>query len=109
MIAEGYIVTLTGSGTFVTDRVQGQRPPIPKSALAGRRLTLSARGERLIASDPAITQEIQPFVPDLDDFSAFPVKIWQRLQNRHWREARSELFDYGAGGGYRVLARFGGA
>ena len=103
LIAEGYIVTLTGSGTFVTDMGQGARATAAKSALAGRRLALSERGERLIATDPAITQEIQPFVPDIDDFSAFPVKIWQRLHNRHWREARSELFDYGAGGGHRPL------
>jgi GntR family transcriptional regulator/MocR family aminotransferase len=103
LIAEGYIVTLTGSGTFVAGRVQGQCPPVAKSALAGRRLVLSARGERLIATDPAITQEIQPFVPGIDDFSSFPAKLWQRLHNRHWREAKSELFDYGIGGGYTPL------
>jgi GntR family transcriptional regulator/MocR family aminotransferase len=37
------------------------------------------------------------------DFSSFPFKLWQRLQNRVWREARADLLDYGQSGGYLPL------
>lgn len=103
LIAEGYIVTLTGSGTYVTDLGESTRPTAGKSALAGRRPTLAARGERLLAESPGSAQEIQPFVPGNDDFSAFPIKIWQRLQNRHWREGNTDLLDYGSAGGHLPL------
>jgi len=44
-------------------------------------------------------------VPGDDDFSVFPIKLWQRLQNKYWREARPELLDYGQNGGYLPLRR----
>ena len=102
LIAEGYIEARAGSGCYVAEGIESTRPP-QKSALAGRRATASVRGQRLLGDRGGAQQEIQPFVSGVDDFSLFPVKTWQRMQNRHWRENRAELYDYGSAGGYLPL------
>lgn len=65
--------------------------------------TLSRRGAELTQFAAGPRYEIQPFAPGEPDFSSFPVKQWQRLQNRVWRERRAELLDYGQSGGYLPL------
>ena len=39
----------------------------------------------------------------VNDFSAFPHKLWQRLQNRHWRAPEASFLDYARAGGYQPL------
>jgi GntR family transcriptional regulator/MocR family aminotransferase len=39
------------------------------------------------------------------DFSAFPIALWQRLQNKHWRMSYPEMLDYSSSGGYGPLRR----
>ncbi|TFW20666.1 MocR-like pyridoxine biosynthesis transcription factor PdxR [Duganella callida] len=70
----------------------GMQPP--RLSRRGRELTRQAAGPRF---------EIQPFAPGDADFSSFPFKLWQRLQNRVWREARGDLLDYGQSGGHLPL------
>jgi GntR family transcriptional regulator/MocR family aminotransferase len=101
LIAEGYIEARQGSGCYVSAALDAPAPQ--KSALAGRRAEISQRGARLLDGRGGAQQEIQPFVPGNDDFSLFPLKTWQRLQNRQWRSGSSEIFDYGAAGGYLPL------
>ena len=48
---------------------------------------------------------MQPFTPGIADFSAFPVPLWQRLQNKHWRMTYPDMLDYNAAGGYAPLRR----
>jgi GntR family transcriptional regulator / MocR family aminotransferase len=43
--------------------------------------------------------------PGAADFSAFPVALWQRLQNKHWRHAGPAMLDYNDSGGYGPLRR----
>jgi len=105
--AEGYLVSRVGSGTYVHDQLP---PPAPSSRRArtrddARLPGLSARGRVLAECFGARELEIQPFTPGPADFSAFPVALWQRLQNRHWRSARPEMLDYTASGGYGPLRR----
>jgi GntR family transcriptional regulator/MocR family aminotransferase len=47
--------------------------------------------------------EVQPFTPGLADFSAFPIKVWQRLQNKHWRMMYPDMLDYSSRGGFAPL------
>lgn len=105
--AEGYLVSRVGSGTYVHDQLPrvraGTRPP-PRTDTA-RLPGLSARGQGLVQHHSARELEIQPFTPGAADFSAFPVALWQRLQNRHWRAARPEMLDYTTSGGYGPLRR----
>jgi GntR family transcriptional regulator/MocR family aminotransferase len=104
LAAEGYVASARGSGTYVSDlpalngrgalnAAQAQSSPAP----------LSRRGSAITAFAAGARFEIQPFAPGEADFSSFPFKLWQRLQNRVWREARADLLDYGQSGGYLPL------
>ena len=107
---EGYLVSRVGSGTFVNDNVPRVKPgqalqahrrglsPVP----AGR---LSSRGQALSSTFCATDLEVQPFTPGIADFSAFPLALWQRLQNKHWRMTYPDMLDYNNSGGYAPLRR----
>jgi GntR family transcriptional regulator/MocR family aminotransferase len=100
LAAEGYVSSKRGSGTFVSnlpalDGKGAETAPGPAP--------LSRRGTEITAYAAGARYEIQPFAPGDADFSSFPFKLWQRLQNRVWREARPDLLDYGQSGGYLPL------
>lgn len=101
---EGYLISCVGSGTFVNDSV-----PKPATRLrpphASQGAKLSRRGQSLATSFCATELEVQPFTPGIADFSAFPVALWQRLQNKHWRMTYPDMLDYSYSGGYAPLRR----
>ena len=109
LLAEGFIVSRPGSGTYVaeaaaTPRVRPSRNPAPAdrrgaSALPG----LSQRGQRLASFNGGDRFEIQPIGSEEADFNLFPIKQWQRLQSRQLRLARPDLLDYSSEGGYLPL------
>jgi GntR family transcriptional regulator/MocR family aminotransferase len=113
LATEGYVNSTLGSGTYVAD-LQAHSASMrgagaaaragmrPASRIASRAGTLSRRGQELTSYAAGPRFEIQPFAGEAD-FSSFPFKLWQRLQNRVWREARGELLDYGQSGGYLPL------
>ena len=104
LTVEGYLTSRVGSGTFVNEgvpKIGTQRQPSQKDQQA----SLSPRGQLLCSSFCASELEIQPFTPGIADFSAFPVTLWQRLQNKHWRMTYPEMLDYSSSGGYAPLRR----
>ena len=108
LAAEGYVSCVLGSGTYVADLqdltpggAQDGAPPAPSASPGAA--PLSQRGARITAFAAGPRYEIQPFAPGEADFSSFPFKLWQRLQNRVWREARPDLLDYGQSGGHLPL------
>ena len=111
LLAEGYVEARTGSGTYVADTLPdfAQRTPtqtLPEAA--GARIgslsrSLSQRGLRLTAMPSDRNYEIQEFVAGANDFSTFPHKLWQRLQNKYWRSPDSRMLDYARAGGYQPL------
>ncbi|WP_317203256.1 PLP-dependent aminotransferase family protein [Janthinobacterium sp.] len=109
LAAEGYVTSAPGSGTYVADLQElsaGMRHGAGAAAPdAGGRAAapLSRRGQEITAFAAGPRFEIQPFAPGDADFSSFPFKLWQRLQNRVWREARADLLDYGQSGGHLPL------
>ncbi|MHB1198857.1 MAG: MocR-like pyridoxine biosynthesis transcription factor PdxR [Polaromonas sp.] len=104
LAVEGYLVSRVGSGTFVNDSVPKAAARRP-AAQASQGATLSRRGEMLATTFCATQLEIQPFTPGIADFSAFPVALWQRLQNKHWRMTYPDMLDYNCSGGYGPLRR----
>lgn len=104
LTVEGYLVSHVGSGTFVHEQAPTLVPRVRPASVA-RPARLSARGEALAHHYRAHDLEIQPFTPGTADFSAFPVALWQRLQNKHWRAAYPEMLDYNDSGGYGPLRR----
>jgi len=131
LLAEGYVSATLGSGTYVNDlsinsgsssfrksEPTRDKPPPggffyagssasrtsrPPAAAAVRQAPLSRRGQRILDAGAVAEQAIQPFVPGMDDFSVFPLKLWQRLQNKYWRDGRAQLLDYDTAGGYPPL------
>jgi GntR family transcriptional regulator/MocR family aminotransferase len=101
---EGYLLSRVGSGTFVSPEV-AQRPSRPARLAGHPAQALSQRGQALGRQFCASELEIQPFTPGVADFSAFPVALWQRLQNKHWRMTYPEMLDYSSSGGYAPLRR----
>jgi GntR family transcriptional regulator/MocR family aminotransferase len=101
---EGYLVSRVGSGTFVNDSVPkpATRRHTPQ---ASQEASLSRRGQSLATTFCANELEVQPFTPGIADFSAFPVALWQRLQNKHWRMTYPDMLDYSYSGGYAPLRR----
>ena len=101
---EGYLVSRVGSGTYVNDGVPKpvSRQHVPPCRTGG---ILSRRGLALSTSYCAEQLEIQPFTAGIADFSAFPVALWQRLQNKHWRMTYPDMLDYSYSGGYAPLRR----
>ena len=130
LLDEGYVAAKTGSGTYVcykqTDvlfKITGapfkqtenlfnhQNTTI--SAQTGGNVELSKRG--LAASDSPNNHpnnhpynhpnnhEVQPFTPGEDDYSRFPIALWRRLLNRHWRALNPALLDSSHDGGYLPL------
>ena len=104
---EGYLVSRVGSGTYVNDNVPktatGRRTGGPRATASAPQL--SARGQALSSQYCATELEVQPFTPGIADFSAFPLTLWQRLQNKHWRMTYPDMLDYNDSGGYAPLRR----
>jgi GntR family transcriptional regulator / MocR family aminotransferase len=113
---EGYLQSRVGSGTYVADSVPRISPGSaaqmrrPSAALGDHAHSqagagLSARGQALSSQFCATELEVQPFTPGIADFSAFPLALWQRLQNKHWRMTYPDMLDYASSGGYAPLRR----
>jgi GntR family transcriptional regulator/MocR family aminotransferase len=113
---EGYLSSRQGSGTYVSEHMARVRPGQSPARLctqavqakhaahsAGDRL--SSRGQALSTRFCAAALEVQPFTPGIADFSAFPLALWQRLQNKHWRLTYPDMLDYNQSGGYAPLRR----
>ena len=114
LLAEGYLVARTGSGTFVAHAAaapkgRGRRPAdVARAASDAARSgpeALSRRGIRLARFQGGRRLEIQPICNAEADFTLFPMKQWQRLQSRQLRQGHLELLDYATKGGFAPLRR----
>jgi GntR family transcriptional regulator/MocR family aminotransferase len=114
--AEGYVISTTGSGTYVADTrpdsaavalgpPDGADAAAESSALGGSRGDMSARGQRLIDEAGVSAKQWGAFMPGVPDVAEFPARTWSRLQSRLWRSASHDLLTYAPGGGYRPLRR----
>lgn len=123
LTAEGYVLSTTGSGTYVADTrpdasavharpavrpaESGAATTVASGAPGGRRASagLSARGRQLIGRAGVAPKQWGAFMPGVPDVTEFPARTWSRLQARLWKEANPELLTYAPGGGYRPLRR----
>lgn len=106
LLAEGYVESKTGSGTYVADTLASDFPEVieatPERAKR-KKLRLSDRGERLTWFASERHYELQEFVAEANDFSDFPLELWAKLQARYWKSREPEMLDYSRDGGYRPL------
>ncbi|MQQ99933.1 MocR-like pyridoxine biosynthesis transcription factor PdxR [Glaciimonas soli] len=107
LLAEGYLETRAGAGTFIADTTPDQLPEThPHTAPLidpSGQSELSARGAKLVQQAGVSDLQWGAFMPGVPDVTLFPNKVWSRLQNKHWRRSQAELLTYGQGGGYHPL------
>jgi len=108
--SEGYVVSLTGSGTYVSDTVpsltalRSDRAGNMADGESGHAsVTLSSRGSALLANVHASAVQWGPFVAGIPDVSMFPHVVWMRMLRRHWRAPDPQLLTYGDGAGHYAL------
>jgi GntR family transcriptional regulator / MocR family aminotransferase len=95
LLAEGYLESYVGSGTFVAQVLPEQylRPDAAhkRSFKPGRGMELSERGLsiRRLAWSPC--DRYSPFIPGLPDVLEFPFELWQRLHGNIWRQPSRNL------------------
>lgn len=113
LLAEGYIESRAGSGTFVARAIpETMVPESPSSggpdgaAPAPSSRSLSARGRR-IADAPILRHPLRTvanaFRPGLPALDHFPMDIWRRLSDRRMRRASVRLLTYDDPQGYLPL------
>ena len=120
--AEGYVISSTGSGTYVADtrpqnvvRMQSvesrgdvsAQPGMAAPHVQARRAhdEMSRRGARLIGRAGVALKQWGAFMPGVPDVCEFPARTWSRLQAKLWRNVNPDLLTYAPGGGYRPLRR----
>lgn len=123
LIAEGYLHTRKGSGSFVADTLSetllnsSQKRRTKKSSEHSAlqetkssptsprptQLALSQRGGKLVARAGASAQQWGAFVPGVPDVSQFPFTVWNKLQSKLWRKPQVSQLTYSQGGGLPAL------
>lgn len=110
LIAEGYLTSRPGSGTYVAEAIPDLVSPVVARAAAGaaadapRRLShlgeALARGELLALEGRVPSDTLRSGLPALDEF---PYAIWRRLLERRMQPSSSRLLAYGDPQGYLPL------
>ncbi len=120
LLAEGYLTSRRGSGTFVAQLLpEYSLRPAPNSATGTRSRPsstqpaknprMSRRGEALsqvvITGPRADRDETRPFHPRRPALDQFPVALWASLVRQHWKASRRQHLDYGEPAGYWPLRK----
>jgi GntR family transcriptional regulator / MocR family aminotransferase len=113
LIAEGYLVTARGAGTFVCrelpEMLLPQRPT-PKRARPAAAPVRWSRWATAVQREHHTARPSHEQAPGMTSFakwgpdpSHFPAALWRRLILRHWREPKPGLLDYADARGYEPL------
>jgi GntR family transcriptional regulator/MocR family aminotransferase len=108
LLAEGYLETRTGSGSYVTSELpDAMSIAAPRAEVAPKRGSpgLSVRGRglaeiRVTLSADGPPRAFRTGVPALD---AFPVDLWSRLAQQAWKNVELSQLGYGHSAGYGPL------
>jgi GntR family transcriptional regulator/MocR family aminotransferase len=113
LVAEGYVETRRGDGTYVASELPDAGPERPRPRRLGhdkaqqredvaRHYGLSRRGRDLAAISRASISGGMAFAPG-PDIASFPFDIWARLLTRFWRRPGRDLAVSQDPGGYPPL------
>ncbi|MCZ2498614.1 aminotransferase class I/II-fold pyridoxal phosphate-dependent enzyme [Xylophilus sp. Kf1] len=107
LMAEGYARGLTGSGTFVAERVS-ELPVLPAPAgplRGGAAARLSRRGRKVVQDALAQTRQWGAFMPGVPDIAQVPHRKLAQITARLQRSLPPATLSYAAGGGHPALHR----
>lgn len=110
LVAEGYVSSQVGRGTYVLDAVSQEELVGKVEQQGGSSLVkdseVSERGKWMYRDLARVSpQQWQAFIAGVPDVSLFPRKVWLRLLRKHWRDAAPELLMYSYGAGYLPLRK----
>ena len=107
LLAEGFAVGRSGSGTYVAGGVSAGRPASPRDSA---RLRLSHFGSAAASAWTRVNvpQQRKPFLPydfayGRSDLETFPFEMWRRILLRSARKAPVSELDYGPASGNVAL------
>lgn len=103
LVAEGYLQTRPGAGTFVSFAADAPPAAIAVKQPGNAAPGLSQRGIALLAAMPQTGREHAAFSPGLPDLQAFPWFLWQRLLLQAHRDTPPADFGYRVEGGHPAL------
>ncbi|MGB1251367.1 MAG: PLP-dependent aminotransferase family protein [Candidatus Promineifilaceae bacterium] len=99
LIAEGYLTTRAGAGTFVSKELPDRLLNVPNLALPKQATPpapsglLSKRGKRLMQM-PYKFEPVRAFEPGIPEIKRFPFPIWEKLLRRHWQKTDPRSLGY---------------
>lgn len=108
LASEGLIVSRTGSGSFVAEAAEAQRPravlPVAEARAATTKLAdLIAEASPRFFQRLSHPQKPRAFVTGMPALDMFPLALWSRLSAKHWREPRDCIMGYSDPNGLPVL------
>lgn len=114
LLAEGYLESREGSGTFVARvlpeyLLTAPRPPQPATARPARTesprpfFSAHARAQIAVSQPPSSNKPLRPFMPEPPALDAFPYQLWSRLVVRQARRMPVKSFMYQGSAGYPPL------
>jgi len=108
LASEGLIVSRTGSGSFVSEAIEAQRPravvPVEATYTATTKLAdLIAEASPRFFQRLSHPQKPRAFVTGMPALDMFPLALWSQLSAKHWREPRDYIMGYSDPNGLPVL------
>ncbi len=109
LMAEGYLSSRAGSGTFISDQIPDEL--LSKEGTGSstspleRDFPLSHQAENLKKSSDSKPYHNGPFSPGLPELEQFPFGDWARLLARHWRRPKREYLTGNPVGGSLELRK----
>lgn len=103
LIAENYLVTRAGNGTYVAPTLKQPLSAAPENVHTQHSMQLSRRGSQLSSLPGGMGNTTGAFVPGVADSQAFPFHIWKRLVARYLSKGNLALSGYADHGGLSQL------
>ena len=99
LISEGYVQGKTGSGTFVSEGLDGEKPVVPSLGAVKKDYfdgNFSQTAEHVSFSKASARYgSILPFRPGVPALDQFPIKIWNKYLSRATTKSDITNFSYG--------------
>ena len=114
LIAEGYLQSIQGSGTFVSKEMPDESPFVDSSPVVNLPTSpavsplgsyLSKKGKQFDASFQLADYPgpVKPFLLGVPALDEFPIEIWSKIARRVWKELEGRDLSYGEPAGYFPL------
>ena len=112
LIAEGYLESHVGDGTYVSSRLPDELLTVQRAVHANARRPSAQHAPELSARYRTMqampgggpdSEAIRPFRTGIPALDMFPIETWTRLTARRWRNVTTNLLSYESSPGFAPL------